>query len=382
MTPSAFISTYLSWARKVESDIGVDAWAVLTQWAFETGWGTSALAVNGHNLAGIKHYTPGTTSLVFWTYPSVAAFVTDYENTLRLSYYTDVLAQRGKGTVATLYALGRSPWDAGHYGSPAGTNVVNLWNGTIAPLAGVAPTPTAPPPSGLDPTALYAPAYVAAYNLGRRLGLAWTPPPWAAAQSLPIDHLGVVPDLVAGANYLAVALHDLAKERVVSTGQSTATLGIRVPPWVPAGTTGVENVEPSIYVGLVDLALALNVGVTPPPWITRLPPAPFDFGVPTSWAAGMAYITAQLNAMLATGGGTLPPPTPPPVTPPVTPPPTEPPPGGSGTPPPLPPPLTPPGPGVAGLLGAWDQLRTEINVTLPGLAERVTAAIAALGGRH
>lgn len=138
MTPSRFAEHYHPAAAEAAHLTGVDANVILAQWAVETGWGSSALAINHHNLAGIRWYghagtvqvggTRGKAGTGFSGYPSVAAFVLDYAHTLRLSYYDAV--RHARTARAQLSALGQSPWDAGHYvlGGLVGGSLISAYS--------------------------------------------------------------------------------------------------------------------------------------------------------------------------------------------------------------------------------------------------------------
>ena len=124
MSPEAFVQLYGPEADLIARSTGVDRWAILAQWAVETGWGSSDLARYHHNLAGIRWYgrslqvehiggTPGKAGTGFAGYVSLAAFASDYAWVMRLGYYEATRAATGPGP--TMLALGNSPWDAGHY---------------------------------------------------------------------------------------------------------------------------------------------------------------------------------------------------------------------------------------------------------------------------
>jgi hypothetical protein len=98
------------------------------QFAVETGWGET-LAQNPYNLAGISSRGR------VLQFPSSAAFVHMYANTIRLPYYRAVL--EASTVEAQLQALGESPWSAAHYaapGEPAGSTLLAVWRDNIQPL--------------------------------------------------------------------------------------------------------------------------------------------------------------------------------------------------------------------------------------------------------
>lgn len=150
MTPLAFVRTYYWQATTASRQAGVTVGTILTQWAIETGWGTSQLAVSCHNLAGNRYYTPAYAATRdpanpgFACYPNGSDFVADYVHRLELPYYVNV---RGAvGTEAELAALGHSPWDAGHYRTSAtaapGSSLLAIWPKVKQALAAI--TPSAP----------------------------------------------------------------------------------------------------------------------------------------------------------------------------------------------------------------------------------------------
>lgn len=157
MTPDAFVTAYYSYASNAFHRINVSPWVILAQWAVETGWGSSHLA-SLHNLAGIRWYgRPGQVAQVggdqhangspvvgtgFASYRSIGAFVDDYVHVLGLPYYAKVRAlwqpsdTESGVIIPQCVALGRSPYDAGHYGGDAhpGSSLVAAWR-RLAPIA-------------------------------------------------------------------------------------------------------------------------------------------------------------------------------------------------------------------------------------------------------
>jgi flagellum-specific peptidoglycan hydrolase FlgJ len=108
------------YANTAASALGMDASVILAQWALESGNGTSDMAVNHNNHAGIKWSQYSKTAKKrsdssFAHYNSLSDFVTDYVRVISLSYYDGV---RDATTIeGTVKALGASPYDAGHYES-------------------------------------------------------------------------------------------------------------------------------------------------------------------------------------------------------------------------------------------------------------------------
>jgi hypothetical protein len=147
----AFVEEFLPLAGEAErltarADGRMLAASAITQWALETGWGTSALCRNGHNLAGIRG------AHGFATFASFQQFVVRYAQVLLdtrdadgRALYAQVLQAADQGVEAQLEALGRSPWDAGHYGDPPGAHLIALYRENIAPLLESAPRRTTVP---------------------------------------------------------------------------------------------------------------------------------------------------------------------------------------------------------------------------------------------
>lgn len=121
----AFIDWAIPWAIEASRRTGVPWQTIVAQWAFETGWGTSAMFRESHNLAGVKRgkatagmpVRPGGT---FRHYASYEEGLEDWVRVMHLRYYDRV---RTAGDVqAACRALGESPWDARHYRGGKDTN--------------------------------------------------------------------------------------------------------------------------------------------------------------------------------------------------------------------------------------------------------------------
>lgn len=143
MTPKAFVKAYRAGAVLASKATGILPGVILAQWANESGWGTSGLAVKCHNLAGIRYYShAGTTNAGgFSCYAYImpngindghTAFVTDYIATIKLPYYRKV--RKAVGAAAQIAALGASPWSASHYGKPAGAHLLTFYHALAAYL--------------------------------------------------------------------------------------------------------------------------------------------------------------------------------------------------------------------------------------------------------
>lgn len=100
------------YAKKASKKLGggVTYQAILTQWSLETGYGTSRIAKEHNNHAGIKNNSHGADydAGTYAGYNSLDSFVNDYVRVMNLSYYDDV---RKEGSTADdLTQLHKSPW--------------------------------------------------------------------------------------------------------------------------------------------------------------------------------------------------------------------------------------------------------------------------------
>jgi flagellum-specific peptidoglycan hydrolase FlgJ len=121
VTVEEWVRTMAPWAEEASRLTGgrLLVPVILAQWALETGWGTSKLFVDGHNVAGVKN------GGAFRVYPTLAAGVQDYAMVfLRFEWYSPVLEAGAEGPEAQARALAASPWDAGHYGDPPGADLL------------------------------------------------------------------------------------------------------------------------------------------------------------------------------------------------------------------------------------------------------------------
>lgn len=110
------------YALKVARTLGMhDSFAetLLNQWGLESAWGTSGLAKQ-NNFGGIKYSQYSKTAIKgssgFANYKTVDDFVQDAIRVYKLPYYEAVLVA---GKTPSLHddavAIGKSPYDAGHY---------------------------------------------------------------------------------------------------------------------------------------------------------------------------------------------------------------------------------------------------------------------------
>lgn len=133
-TLAEFASKMDSYIKRAAQATRIPYQTIEAQWANESAYGTSALAVGHNNFAGIKYSKSSSTARPitgsdFAHYASINDFVTDYIRVMSLGYYNDVRAAGATGdVVAATQALGASPYDAGHYndGSGVGSKLLKL----------------------------------------------------------------------------------------------------------------------------------------------------------------------------------------------------------------------------------------------------------------
>lgn len=113
-----FVKLALPYAVQAHQQLGWPVSVVLAQWGLEHGWHVPD--AQGYNW-GNTTYAPGCpyhgSRFCYASTPKEG--LREYVYTARLSYYDGVRAAVEKGAEATALALGRSPWDEGHYGGAA-----------------------------------------------------------------------------------------------------------------------------------------------------------------------------------------------------------------------------------------------------------------------
>jgi|HubBroStandDraft_4_1064222.scaffolds.fasta_scaffold08209_5 hypothetical protein len=188
MSNASWLLVMAPYAGDAARATGLDCRLFLTQWAYESAFGTSTIALNDHNFAGIENSAGHGCTCCDGPYsicPDTADFAALYTAIIGDSTYASVRATAGQSLDTQFTALGRSPWAGGHYegscGSP-GCALIQLYNANSAIIdaaaSSCAPTPTPIPP----PTP--------------------TPPPPAASVSELIPLLLVGGGAIAGAVYL------------------------------------------------------------------------------------------------------------------------------------------------------------------------------------
>lgn len=120
MDPHTFANAYYPQAVEVSNGTGIDPFALLSQWAVETNWATEIY--NENNLGNIRCVQGIPCVGGFSQFPSLEDFVQCAIATWHNGNYADVLASAGKPLNDQLIAIGKSPWDAGHYTGKAPFN--------------------------------------------------------------------------------------------------------------------------------------------------------------------------------------------------------------------------------------------------------------------
>ena len=118
--------------------------AILSQWAQETGWGTSNAAINLNNFAGIKCFSGCTCGGTYCQYSSPADFAEAYANFMTTQdtqgLYAGVVAALKSGSLSQIFsALSASPWDHGHYSSANWTSISSTIQGLLGSSASANP---------------------------------------------------------------------------------------------------------------------------------------------------------------------------------------------------------------------------------------------------
>ncbi len=191
MDATTFVAEVGGYADQAAKETGLNRWAILTQWALETGWGAPNSTFGWNNLAGIIYHGEYEDANGFTRYPSLSAFVQDYVAVLRQPNMHVILTSAGKSIADQLVAFGESPWAGSHYnnGHGPGSSLIALYDAVLAPLAGGGSSPTGgpgvPPPSsesgGLDVNERDY-LYGELVKLAHAAGLQLDTPPWANQQ--------------------------------------------------------------------------------------------------------------------------------------------------------------------------------------------------------
>lgn len=130
-----FVSLALPYARRAHDATGWPVSMILAQWGLEHGWTIPGFTgYNWGNSGGVPGFptvngtnVPGSpSSFAYGTTPDQGLAI--YLHCAQLSYYKHVAPAASDGADAAAHALGRSPWDAGHYtdrGDP-GSSLINI----------------------------------------------------------------------------------------------------------------------------------------------------------------------------------------------------------------------------------------------------------------
>ena len=153
MSVASFCTAMAPYARQAAVATGLDCRLFLTQWGYESTWGTSSVASH-NNFAGIEHSsgkgcTCCTGDGVYTICPNVQDFTNLYIAILEQGIYASVRATAGQALSVQMVALGNSPWAAGHYagscGSP-GCALIEVYNANAAAINACLGTATCTPP--------------------------------------------------------------------------------------------------------------------------------------------------------------------------------------------------------------------------------------------
>lgn len=124
-TQQAFVDRYGAMASAVGDRLGVAPISILSQWALESRWGTSPLAVGSNNLAGI---TQRGIEGEWASYGSPADFGAAFTSLIERNYG----GAMGTGSDVQAYASGLA---AGRIGSYYGTESPSSYGAKLAALA-------------------------------------------------------------------------------------------------------------------------------------------------------------------------------------------------------------------------------------------------------
>lgn len=143
MTPQEFYDKYAPYASQLAANLEFNSPDVfLAQWALETAWGSSELAVKYNNMAGINYNGVACYRAVggFAGYTSLDQFVLGATYVFKLNGYgyPEFLATKDGTFAEQATALGKSDWAASHYGNPPGSDLQAFYD--EMPHETVAPT--------------------------------------------------------------------------------------------------------------------------------------------------------------------------------------------------------------------------------------------------
>jgi Mannosyl-glycoprotein endo-beta-N-acetylglucosaminidase len=135
MSDASFIAAMTPYAVQAASATGLDCRLFLVQWALESTWGTSTIARNDSNFAGIEWpsaSTGCTTKDGIYTHCDNAQDFTHlYIAIINGATYASVRATAGQSLENQMEALGRSPWAESRYSTGCGYDgceLVNLYH--------------------------------------------------------------------------------------------------------------------------------------------------------------------------------------------------------------------------------------------------------------
>jgi flagellum-specific peptidoglycan hydrolase FlgJ len=115
-----FWAEALPYAKQAHAATGVLTSVILAQWADETGFGGPDWQPPRNNPGNVGN----TEEAGQMDYPTLADGVAGYIDTMNLPDYARVRA--AQGWEAQALALGQSPWAAGRYGNPPGSDLIAI----------------------------------------------------------------------------------------------------------------------------------------------------------------------------------------------------------------------------------------------------------------
>lgn len=114
----AYFDRMRPYATNASVRLSIPVSVILGQWALETYYGASDVAIRANNHGGIKHVATSIDSGaygVYAKYASISQFVDDYVRVMSLSYYSDVREAPDTDIEGTVLRLGQSPYAGSHY---------------------------------------------------------------------------------------------------------------------------------------------------------------------------------------------------------------------------------------------------------------------------
>jgi peptidoglycan hydrolase FlgJ len=106
---ASFVAKYKQYAIRAGGEIGTNPVFVISQWALETGYGSSKDCKLYNNFAGIGHYDDASKG---FSYSSMDHFIDDYARVLKLKRYVGIKSCK------TAYEFGNTLYKGGYASDP------------------------------------------------------------------------------------------------------------------------------------------------------------------------------------------------------------------------------------------------------------------------